>query len=83
MLELEHRHFAIPNGLHWFSRPLISQKERQPDTVCLLMGDLITTHEVISPNKLSLNLIKTLNPNTNLPKIQRNRVQWEKNTTGV
>ena len=47
------------------------------------MGDLITTHEVILPNKLSLNPIKALNPNTNLLKIQWNRVPWENNTAGI
>lgn len=50
--------------------------KRQLD-ICLLMEDLITTHEIILPNKLSLNLIKALNPNTNLLKIQWNRVQWK------
>lgn len=44
--------------------------ERQPGIKCLLMGDHITIHEVILLNKLSLNLVKPLNPNTNLLKIQ-------------
>lgn len=51
--------------------------KRQLD-IWLLMGDLITTHEVILPNKFSLNLIKALNPNTNLLKIQWSRVPWKK-----
>ena len=56
--------------------------KRQLD-ICLLVGDLITTHEVILPNKLSLNLIKTLRPKTNFPKTQRNTVPWKNNTTGI
>lgn len=77
--------FTVSQGftriLSWvWMKPLLRASnitKRQLD-ICLLMGDLITTHEVILPNKLSLNLIKALNPNTNLLKIQWNRVPWKK-----